>query len=181
MVILGLLLRSLVAPIYLMVAVGLGFTATLGSTVLLFQNIQGENGLMFMLPIIVYLFVVAIGTDYNILMVARLREETRRGHTPREAARLAVTRSAPTIAAAAVILAGTFGVLVLADNSMLRQMGFAVAFGILLTGFVMAILLVPAITSMLRHAAWWPGHQDSPASRPPTANEEPEPVLTEAG
>ncbi len=181
MVILGLLLRSVVAPLYLMVAVGLGFTATLGSTVLLFQNIQGETGLLFTLPIIVYLFVVAIGTDYNILMVARLREETRRGHGPREAARLAVSRSAPTIAAAAVILAGTFGVLVLADNSMLKQMGFAVAFGILLTGFVMAILLVPAITAMLRHAAWWPGHQDAPDSRSPVGTEEPEPVLTEAG
>ncbi|MGJ3561482.1 MMPL family transporter [Streptomyces sp. INA 01156] len=78
MVILGLLLRSAVAPWYLIVAVGLGFGATLGSTVLVFQQIKGENGLMFALPVFVYLFVVAIGTDYNILMVARLREEIAR-------------------------------------------------------------------------------------------------------
>ncbi|MBO0652839.1 MMPL family transporter [Streptomyces triculaminicus] len=162
MIILGLLLRSLVAPLYLMIAVALGFGATLGSTVWLFQDYKGESGLLFMLPVIVYLFVVAIGTDYNILMVARLREEVRRGIPPREAIRTAVAQSAPTIASAAIILAGTFGVLMLADNSMLQQMGFAVAFGILLTAFVMAMLLVPTVTSLLGHKAWWPGHQDAP-------------------
>ncbi|MBB5117962.1 membrane protein [Streptomyces eurocidicus] len=167
MIILGLLLRSLVAPVYLMVSVALGFTATLGATVWLFQDLQHKHGLLFMLPVIVYLFVVAIGTDYNILMVARLREEVRRGVPAREAVRTAVARSTPTIASAAVILAGTFGVLMLADNSMLQQMGFAVAFGILLTAFVMAMLLVPTITSLLGHKAWWPGHQDAPRVAPP--------------
>ncbi|MCC3771356.1 MMPL family transporter [Streptomyces sp. UNOC14_S4] len=162
MVILGLLLRSLVAPLYLMASVALGFGATLGATVWLFQDAQHKPGLLFMLPVIVYLFVVAIGTDYNILMVARLREEVRRGVPAREAIRTAVSRSAPTIASAAVILAGTFGVLMLADNSMLQQMGFAVAFGILLTAFIMAMLLVPTVTSLLGHKAWWPGHQDAP-------------------
>ncbi|MBO3679975.1 MMPL family transporter [Streptomyces sp. NEAU-YJ-81] len=163
MLILGLLLRSVVAPLYLMLAVGLGFAATLGSTVWLFQNVRGENGLLFMLPIIVYLFVVAIGTDYNILMVARLREEVRKGKTPAEAVRLAVSQSAPTIGSAAIILAGTFGVLMLASNTMLQQMGFAVAFGILLTAFIMALLLVPTVTAMLGSKAWWPNHRhDSP-------------------
>ncbi|MGP3942336.1 MULTISPECIES: MMPL family transporter [Streptomyces] len=176
MLILGLLLRSVVAPLYLMLAVGLGFAATLGSTVWLFQNVRGEHGLLFMLPIIVYLFVVAIGTDYNILMVARLREEVRKGKTPAEAARLAVAQSAPTIGSAAIILAGTFGVLMLASNSMLQQMGFAVAFGILLTAFIMALLLVPTVTAMLGSKAWWPNHRyDSPdtsgASGPGRAEE----------
>ncbi|MBH1936111.1 MMPL family transporter [Streptomyces sp. AV19] len=161
MLILGLLLRSLVAPVYLMLAVALGFGATLGSTVWLFQDLKGENGMLFMLPIIIYLFVVAIGTDYNILMVARLREEVRKGVPPRQAVRTAVAQSAPTVSSAAIILAGTFGVLLLADNSMLQQMGFAVAFGILLTAFVMAMLLVPTVTSLLGHKAWWPGHQDA--------------------
>lgn len=170
MIILGLLLRSLVAPVYLMISVALGFTATLGATVWLFQDLQHKNGLLFMLPVIVYLFVVAIGTDYNILMVARLREEVRRGVPAREAVRTAVARSTPTIASAAVILAGTFGVLMLADNSMLQQMGFAVAFGILLTAFIMAMLLVPTITSLLGHKAWWPGHQDAPRVAPPAAH-----------
>ncbi|MER5780427.1 MMPL family transporter [Streptomyces mobaraensis] len=167
MLILGLLLRSLVAPLYLMIAVALGFGATLGSTVWLFQDLKGEDGMLFMLPIVIYLFVVAIGTDYNILMVARLREEVRKGIPPREAIRTAVAQSAPTVASAAIILAGTFGVLLLAENSMLQQMGFAVAFGILLTAFVMAMLLVPTVTSLLGHKAWWPGHQDAPRQAEP--------------
>ncbi|MBZ4322706.1 MMPL family transporter [Streptomyces huiliensis] len=169
MLILGLLLRSVVAPIYLMISVALGFGATLGSTVWLFQDLKGEDGMLFMLPIIIYLFVVAIGTDYNILMVARLREEVRKGVPPRQAVRTAVAQSAPTVASAAIILAGTFGVLLLAENSMLQQMGFAVAFGILLTAFVMAMLLVPTVTSLLGHKAWWPGHQDAPRQDPPKA------------
>ncbi|MBX7554894.1 MMPL family transporter [Streptomyces sp. tea 10] len=163
MIILGLLLRSVVAPLYLMVSVALGFGATLGATVWLFQDGQGKDGLLFTLPVIVYLFVVAIGTDYNILMVSRLREEIRRGSAPREAAARAVAASVPTIGAASVILAGTFGVLMLAKNTMLQQMGFAVAFGILLSAFVMAMLLVPALTTLLGRRAWWPGHKPGTA------------------
>ncbi|MFE9555006.1 MMPL family transporter [Streptomyces sp. NPDC006703] len=178
MIILGLLLRSAVAPFYLMVAVGLGFTATLGSTVLLFQNVKGDHGLLFMLPIIVYLFVVAIGTDYNILMAARLREEILHGKSPSEAVRLAVSKSAPTIGSAAVILAGTFGVLMLADNSMLQQMGFAVAFGILLTAFVMALLLVPTVTALIGPKAWWPGRRQQPVPQSPVAEPGKEPATT---
>ncbi|GGV78764.1 putative membrane protein [Streptomyces griseoloalbus] len=176
MVILGLLLRSVVAPLYLMVAVGLGFAATLGATVWVFQNLAGEAGLPFTLPVIVYLFVVAIGTDYNILMVARLREEVGRGSTPAQAVRQAITHSTSTIGTAAVILAGTFGVLLLAQNSMLRQMGFAVAFGILLTAFAMAVLLVPAVTTLLGHRTWWPGHvrpEPAPQAGPEPAAGEP--------
>ncbi|MGW1145374.1 MMPL family transporter [Streptomyces sp. NPDC002454] len=174
MVILGLLLRSAVAPWFLMLAVALGFGATLGSTVWLFQDLKGESGLLFTLPVIVYLFVVAIGTDYNILMVARLREETRSGVDPREAVHRAVARSAPTIGAAAIILAGTFGVLLLAESTMLQQMGFAVAFGILLTAFVMALLLVPAVTSLLGDRVWWPGERRrrAAATVPPPAPDE---------
>ncbi|MEU9305146.1 MMPL family transporter [Streptomyces sp. NPDC048269] len=166
MIILGLLLRSVVAPWYLMAAVGLGFSATLGATVVLFQNVRGQHGLLFMLPVMVYLFVVAIGTDYNILMVARLREEAARGREPKEATRLAVAHSMPTVATAGLILAGTFGVLMLAQNSMLQQMGFAVSFGILLTAFVMAVLLVPAVTTLLGHRAWLPGRPKSGRGEP---------------
>ncbi|MGH4028489.1 MMPL family transporter [Actinomycetota bacterium Odt1-20B] len=168
LIILGLLLRSVIAPLYLMISVALGFGATLGATVWIFQEGQGKNGLLFTLPVIVYLFVVAIGTDYNILMVARLREEIEQGRSPREATLRAVSRSVPTIGAAAVILAGTFGVLMLAKNSMLQQMGFAVAFGILLSAFVMAMLLVPTVTTLLGHRAWWPGHR--PVAPPAAAS-----------
>ena len=134
MLILALLLRSLVAPLYLMASVGLGFGATLGATALVFQHIKGDSGLIFILPIYIYLFVVALGTDYNILMIARLREEAREGLSPRDAAAETVKHGGPTVAAAGVILAGTFASLMLGGNSLLVSMGFAISLGILIVG-----------------------------------------------
>ena len=91
LLILGLLLQSLVAPWYLMAAVGLGFAATLGAAVAVFQDFGGSSGLIFILPIVMYLFVVALGTDYNILMISRLREEAQEGLNPHDAAAMAVS------------------------------------------------------------------------------------------
>lgn len=182
MLILAVLLRSLVAPIYLMAAVGLGFAATLGATVIVFQHILGESGLIFMLPIYIYLFVTALGTDYNILMIARLREEAREGRDPRAAAAEALKHAGPTIAAAGVILAGTFASLMLSGNSLLTSMGFALSFGIIMAAFVMAMFFTPALTALIGHAAWWPGHGDEqpPAelSEEPEESEESEESLT---
>jgi putative drug exporter of the RND superfamily len=168
-IILALLLRSLVAPLYLVVAVLGGFAATLGATVLLFQNIEGKPGLVFQLPIFIYLFVMAIGTDYNILMIARLREEAKEGHGSREATRLAVQHAGPTVAAAGILLAGTFGTLVIAPMAMIQEIGFGVAIGILIAAFVMSAFLVPGITALLGHKAWWPGHGDVSRKAPDPA------------
>jgi RND superfamily putative drug exporter len=159
--ILALLLRALVAPVYLVIAVLLGFTATLGATVAVFQGAEGKDGLMFQLPIVLYLFVLAIGTDYNILMIARLREEAREGHEPRRAAELGIQHAGPTVAAAGVILAGTFAALTLSPDSMSAEIGFGVAIGILLSAFVMSAFFVPSITALIGHKAWWPGHSDA--------------------
>lgn len=167
MLVLGLLLRSLVAPVYLMASVALGFIATLGATTVLFQGIGDETGLIFLLPLIMYMFVVALGTDYNILMTARLREEAREGLTPRDALAMAIKHTGPTIAAAGVILAGSFAALLLAGNSLLSQMGFAIAFGILVAAFAMATFFTPALTALMGHVAWWPGHQDEPQHQAP--------------
>ncbi|HEY6501286.1 MAG TPA: MMPL family transporter [Streptosporangiaceae bacterium] len=162
LLILGLLLRSAVAPWYLMVSVGLGFAATLGATVLVFQNLAGQAGLVFLLPIYMYLFVVALGTDYNILMIARLREEARAGMNPHDAAAHAIRQSGPTIGAAGLILAGTFASLTLAGNTILQQIGFAVAAGIALAAFVMAMFFSPSLTALIGNRVWWPGHADRP-------------------
>ncbi|MBO9522988.1 MAG: MMPL family transporter [Nocardioidaceae bacterium] len=164
MLILALLLRSLVAPLYLMVSVGLGFAATLGATVLLIQHIKGDSGLIFLLPIYIYLFVVALGTDYNILMIARLREEAREGKHPRAAAAEAVKHAGPTIAAAGLILAGTFATFMLGGNSFIVSLGFALSFGIFVAAFVMSMFFTPALTALIGHAAWWPGHGDETAA-----------------
>jgi RND superfamily putative drug exporter len=122
---------------------------------------------MFMLPVIMYLFVVAIGTDYNILMIARLREEAREGREPREAAGMALRHAGPTVAAAGFILAATFATMMLAGNSLLTEMGFAVSFGIAVAAFVMAMFFTPSLTALIGHAAWWPGHGDRAAETAP--------------
>ncbi|MFF1698109.1 MMPL family transporter [Streptomyces sp. NPDC058257] len=190
MLILGLLLRSVVAPIYLMVSVALGFGATLGATVILFQQIEGKSGLTFFLPVIMYLFVVAIGTDYNILMVARLREEAKEGLSPREATAKSIQHAGPTIAAAGVILAGTFASMLLASDTSLSQIGFAVAFGIMISSFVMAMFFTPALTALFGKAAWWPrrirpdapvNDQDDPGRRAPHHPADPEQVPAQGG
>lgn len=159
-----LMLRSVVAPWYMMIGVGLGFGAALGATVLLFQNIRGEAGLVFLLPVYMYVFVVAVGTDYNILMTARLREEAREGRPPREAAALALRHAGPTVGAAGLILAGTFASLALAGNSILSQLGFAVSAGIVLAAFVMATFFTPSLTALIGRHSWWPGRSATPVS-----------------
>jgi uncharacterized membrane protein YdfJ with MMPL/SSD domain len=92
--------------------------------------------------------------------IARLREEARAGQPPRGAAALGVSHAGPSIAAAGLILAGTFAALALAPVSFLQQIGFSVAVGILLSAFVMSMFLVPSLTALIGHAAWWPGHSD---------------------
>jgi RND superfamily putative drug exporter len=155
--ILGALLRAVLAPVYLVAMVVIGFAATLGASALVFQVGLGHAGLAFSIPIILYLFVTAIGTDYNILITARLREEMRDGRGPREAASLAIAQAGPSVAAAAVILAGTFGALLVSGVPFFVEIGFAVTLGILFVAFVVSLLLVPAATALLGRAAWWPG------------------------
>ena len=162
LLILALLLRSVVAPWYLMASVGLGFGATLGASVLVFQHLRGEAGLVFLLPVYMYLFVVALGTDYNILMIARLREQAKEGMDPRQAAASALRHAGPAIGAAGLILAGTFASLTLAGNTILSQIGFAVSCGIALAAFVMAMFFSPSLTALIGRRAWWPGHAGKP-------------------
>ncbi|WP_084478477.1 MMPL family transporter [Nocardia jejuensis] len=181
MLVLALLLRSLVAPWYLMASVFLGFAATLGSAVLVFQRIQGHSGLIFTLPLIMYLFVVALGTDYNILMVARLREEAREGNDPRTAAALAVKHTGPTVAAAGLILAGSFASMMLAGNTVVAEMGFAISLGIAIAAFVMAMFFTPAVTALIGKVAWWPGHGGDSRARELTPSPTARPHLDEVG
>ena len=171
--ILALLLRSVVAPLYLMLAVMGGYAASLGAAVLIFQGLGGEPGVLFLLPILVYLFVVAIGTDYNILMIARLREEAAAGHEPRAAADLAVEHAGPSVVSAGVILAGTFGSLLLAGVAFLTQMGVAVTVGIILAAFVISVFLVPAVTALIGRGRLVAGADRGPlAGHAPAAAQE---------
>jgi RND superfamily putative drug exporter len=158
-VILAILLRSLVAPIFLLIAVSLGYVTTLGATTLIFQRLGSANGLIFFIPLFLYIFVVAIGTDYNILTITRLREEVREGNSPRRAAELTVEHSSATVASAGTILAATFASLILAGISFLSQMGASIAIGVALSAFVIAPFLIPSISALVGYAIWWPGHR----------------------
>ena len=122
-------LRSAVAPLYLLAAVVLEFAATLGASVLAFQMLGGQAGLAFTLPLVMFLFVVALGTDYNILMTARLREEMLAGRSVPQAVAEAVRHVAPAVGAAGLVLATSFGTLMLEAGQDSRQEGFAMASG----------------------------------------------------
>ncbi|WP_229399835.1 MMPL family transporter [Micromonospora okii] len=168
-----LMLRGLLVSIGLLAAVALGFAATLGTSVLVFQVLGGQSGLNFQLPLVVFLFVTAIGTDYNILVVARLREELRAGRTPRQAAAEAVRRAGPAVAAAGVILAGSFGVLVASPT--MAQVGLAVAVGVLIATFGLSWLLVPALAALTGRAAFWPARTRSRSGAVPKTGPVPAP------
>jgi RND superfamily putative drug exporter len=150
MLIVGLLLRSVVAPVVL------GAAVVLGATVAAFQGPARTDGALFTLPLTLYAFVVAIGTDYNILVSTRLREEDGTGATETAALEQTVRRTLPTIAAAGIILAGTFGALMLTPLASLRQLGFGVSIGIVFSAFLVAGTLLPAIGSLLGRRLWWP-------------------------
>ncbi len=160
-IILGLLLTALLAPLNMIVCVALSFAATLGAVVLVFLHGVGYEGIDFTIPIVLYLFVVAIGTDYNILIAARVHEEYRDGHAPRDAVRIAIANDAPTAAAAGIILAFTFASLMLTGIANLVELGFGVAVGILIAAFGMAPLLVPSLAALQGRAFWWPTRTSS--------------------
>ncbi|GLV83139.1 membrane protein [Streptomyces lavendulae subsp. lavendulae] len=155
-VILLVLLRSVLAPLVLMLAVGLGFAATLGASTLVFQHGLGRPGVDFTLPLVLFLFVVALGTDYNILISDRIREEMERPGPARAAVARAVRQTAPAIATAGLVLAASFGSLAVSPHPGTQQTGFATAVGIMLSAFVLSIVLVPALAALLGRSLWWP-------------------------
>ncbi|WP_223837532.1 MMPL family transporter [Streptomyces venezuelae] len=155
-VILLVLLRSVLAPVVLMLAVGLGFAATLGASALVFQHALDRPGVDFTLPLVLFLFVVALGTDYNILISDRLREEMERPGPARAAVARAVRHTAPAIATAGLVLAASFGSLAVSPHAGTQQIGFATALGILLSAMVLSIVLVPALAALLGRSLWWP-------------------------
>jgi putative drug exporter of the RND superfamily len=158
-------LRSAVAPLYLLAAVVLEFAATLGASVLVFQQLGAATGLAFVLPLVLFLFVVALGTDYNILMTARLREEMLAGKPVKTAVADAVRHVAPAVSAAGLVLASSFGTLILESSDVAKQQGFAMAFGILLASLVVSSILVPALTAVAGRRVWWPHGSHSPVRR----------------
>jgi RND superfamily putative drug exporter len=155
-VLLAVLLRSLVAPVYLVATVALSYLAALGLSSFVFVHVVGNGGINFVIPILLFIFAMALGEDYNILLMTRVREEAHE-HDLREALVRAVGHTGGTITSAGLILAGTFTVLALAGNSeQSRQLGFTIAFAVLLDTFFVRTLLVPSIAVLLGRWNWWP-------------------------
>lgn len=161
-IVLALLLRSLVAPLYLLATVVLSYAATMGITVAVFQGVLGDPGITFWLAPFLFVILVALGADYNIFIMSRIREEADAGHEIHIAVSRGVTLTGRVITSAGLILAGTFAALLLAPLPNLRQIGFGVTVGILIDTFVVRSLLVPAATMLLGRWAFWP--------RPPGTN-----------
>ena len=163
-VLLALVLRSLVAPFYLVVSVVLSYLAAWGSVALVFVHLVGNDGVEYILPFVLFVFLMALGSDYNILVMTRIREEAQ-SRPLREAAREAISRTGGTVTTAGMILAGTFAVLAIASSTdQIRSLGFGVAAGILMDTFLIRTLLIPALVVLLGRWNWWPSRFSHGAS-----------------
>ena len=131
------------------------YGSTLGLSGFLFQEVLGQGGVSPYLPLIVFVLLVALGSDYNIFLMHRVREENET-RPMRDAVRIASGHTGAVITSAGLILAGTFGSMVTAPLTILFQVGVAVAIGVLIDTFLVRSILVPAITAFVGDWAWWP-------------------------
>jgi RND superfamily putative drug exporter len=160
--ILMLLLRAVVAPILLVATVVLSYLAALGVSALVFHYIFDFGGADAAFPLFVFVFLVALGIDYNIFLMTRVREEALKYGT-REGALIGLAATGGVITSAGLVLAGTFAVLGTIPATFLAELGFAVAFGVLLDTLVVRSVLVTALNLDIGKRMWWPsalGHKD---------------------
>ncbi|MCG1023531.1 MMPL family transporter [Sutcliffiella horikoshii] len=157
-VIFGMLIfhtRSLVAPVYMMTTILLSYASALGLSWFIFDTIFGFEGMSYRIPLYAFVFLVALGVDYNIMLISRIKEENRSFST-KEATRRGVALTGGVISSAGIILAATFGVLMTQPILELFMFGFIVCIGILLDAFLIRGMLVPAIVTLLKDWNWWP-------------------------
>jgi len=165
--VLALLLRAVVAPLLLVATVVLSFFATLGVCALVFDHIFGFAGADPSFPLFAFVFLVALGIDYNIFLMTRVREETRL-HGTRQGTLKALAVTGGVITSAGVVLAATFSALGVLPLVPFAELGFAVAFGVLLDTLIVRSLLVPALVHELDDLVWWPNSIQRTAAAQPT-------------
>ncbi|MFJ2946404.1 MMPL family transporter [Streptomyces sp. NPDC087226] len=156
LLILVLLLRSVLVPVLLVATVALNFLATLGVSTLVFEHLLGFSGTDASVPLYGFVFLVALGVDYNIFLMSRVREEAL-AHGTRQGVLRGLTTTGGVITSAGVVLAATFAALMVIPLAFLVQIAFIVAFGVLLDTLVVRSLLVPALVIDIGPRAWWPG------------------------
>ncbi len=180
-VLLALVMRSLIAPLYLIASVVLSYFSALGLTVLVFIKAGGQPGLTFILPFLLFMFLLALGEDYNILVMTRIREEAQ--HLPlREAVGRALSVTGTTVTSAGLVLAGTFGVLAIVGSGSagaqnvrtIVDVGVGLALGVLMDTFLVRTLLVPSAVMLIGRWNWWPSalYRARPADLPPAGTED---------
>ncbi|WP_225651649.1 MMPL family transporter [Streptomyces pseudogriseolus] len=162
LLILVLLLRSVLVPVLLVATVALNFLATLGVSALVFEHLFGFSGTDASVPLYGFVFLVALGVDYNIFLMSRVREEALT-HGTRQGVLRGLTTTGGVITSAGVVLAATFAALMVIPLAFLVQIAFIVAFGVLLDTLVVRSLLVPALVIDIGPKAWWPGSLSRPA------------------
>ena len=156
--ILGVLIviqRSLVAPLYLLFSVIISYAATFGISIFIFQDILGHTGVAYSNGIWIFVFLVALGADYNIFVIARIKEETQKLGFD-EGIAVAVGQTGGVVTSAGIILASTFAVLTTLPLRDIFQLGMAVMLGVLIDTFIVRTLLVPSMASILKNYSWWP-------------------------
>ena len=154
-IILGILLQAIVAPLVLIATVMASFFGTLGLSIFFFIEVQGSEGVDASLPTFAFIFLVALGVDYTIFLMSRVREEAV-VHGTREGVLRALAATGPVITSAGLILAGTFSVLMTLPITFTFNIGFMVAVGILLDTFIVRTIMVPAAVELLGDRVWWP-------------------------
>jgi putative drug exporter of the RND superfamily len=159
------LLRAVMAPLILVLTVILSFLAALGFGYFVFDVIFGFPGSDPSLPLFAFVFLVALGVDYNIFLVARAREETEK-HGSEQGMLRALAVTGGVITSAGIVLAGTFSVLAVLPLTFLTEIGFVVAFGVLLDTFLVRSVLVPSIALTVGDRFWWPSALSRPAAPP---------------
>jgi RND superfamily putative drug exporter len=165
LIILGLLLRAIVAPLVLTATVVLSFAAALGVSAFFFNHVFGFGGADTTFPLFVFVFLVALGIDYNIFLMTRVREEAKR-RDARRGALVGLAATGGVITSAGLVLAGTFAALATIPATFLTELGFAVAFGIVLDTIIVRAVLVTALNLDLGRWMWWPSklaHNPDPA------------------
>ncbi|SNT43753.1 putative drug exporter of the RND superfamily [Actinacidiphila glaucinigra] len=180
LVILGILLRALTAPLVLIATVVLSFAAALGVSALAFRHVFGFQGEDTAFPLFVFVFLVALGIDYNIFLMTRIREESALSGT-REGTLTGLAATGGVITSAGLVLAGTFAALATLPVVGFAEIGFAVAFGVLLDTLVVRSVLVTAITLDMRHRVWWPSLLDGPHAPAPPGEEQVAPDAPRVG
>ncbi|ROQ59236.1 RND superfamily putative drug exporter [Streptomyces sp. 840.1] len=164
LVILMGLLRSVLIPVLLVATVGLNFLATLGVSALVFKHAFGFSGTDASVPLYGFVFLVALGVDYNIFLMSRVREEAL-VHGARQGVLRGLVSTGGVITSAGVVLAATFAALIVIPLAFLAQIAFIVAFGVLLDTLVVRSLLAPALVVDIGPKAWWPSAVSRPAAK----------------